>query len=286
MYEIRSWRKTNNSKPDPRGIYDFEPTTKIFDQLTFVGDRVVCCFLLETAEGLILIDAMNPQERCAEAIRQGIADIGYTMADLKVILITHAHADHYGLAGKLREESGAKIYMSEGDYIQACKPKGPQAPFGPMDYPIDGYLTDGMDFEFGGTVIRCVETPGHTDHCMSFIFPVTDEGRPHMAALWGGTTLNRGAKIKDYIDSVEKFEKACIGYGVDVAISNHPYVDNGVLKTALVRGLVDGVPNPYVIGKEGFLYYHNKFRVMGQESIAKYPDGIVPDHVLPFKPDK
>ena len=283
MYEIGSWRKTNNSKPDPRGIYDFEPATRIFDQLTFVGDCVVCCFLLETPEGLMLIDCMNPQERCAQAIRQGIADIGYTMSDLKLILITHAHPDHYGFAGKLREESGAKILMSEGDFIQASLPKDPRAPYGPMDYPVDGYITDGMDITLGGVTVHAVETPGHTAHCMSFIIPVTDEGRPHMMALWGGTTLVRGADINAYLDSVEKFERISLEYGVDGAVSNHPYVDNGVEKAALVRKLVDGVPNPYIMGKEGYLYYHNKFRLMGQDFLRKYPEGIVPDHVVPFK---
>ena len=176
-YSIKTWRKPAEKKPDFSAVPEFEVPTRFFDQLTFVGNANVCCFILETSEGLILIDAMNPEQKYLDAIVKGIKDIGYELNDLKLILITHGHGDHYGLADQLRKLSGAKIMISEGDYLNA---QNSMAGFAAMNYPVDGYLTDGMDIKLGDTFVHCVETPGHTSNCMSFIFPVTDEGRPHM----------------------------------------------------------------------------------------------------------
>ena len=281
-YTIKSWRCPTEKKPDFGARFDFEPTTKFFDQLSFIGDPAVCCFLLETTEGLVLIDAMNPEQRYMDAIVKGIRDTGYELTDLKHIVISHGHGDHYGLADELRKASGAKIYLSEGDHELAKKPMGP---FAPMDYPVDVYLTDGMDLCFGDTVIHCVETPGHTDHCMSFIFPVTDEGRPHMASLWGGTGLNYGVNMFTYLKSVDKFELACADYRVDVEISNHPPVDNGIERLNVVRNITNGVPNPFVIGQENMHYYFNKFRTMCAEALKIWPDGIARPQ-MPGAPEK
>ena len=268
----KSWRKPVERRPRFGVQLEFEPTTKFFDQLSFVGDAAVCCFLLETTEGLILIDAMNPEQRCLDAIVKGIKDIGYELSDLKMIIITHGHGDHYGLADELRKLSGAKILISKGDHELAQHPALKK--FSPMDYPVDVYLEDGMDITLGDTTIHCVETPGHTDHCMSFIFPVTDEGRPHIASLWGGTGLNNGVNIFTYLKSVDKFELACSEYGVDVEISNHPPVDNGIERLNVIRNIANGVPNPFVIGQGNMHYYFNKFRTMCNEALKKWPDGI------------
>ena len=273
-YEIKSWRKENDPKPEFGKEFPFEPTTRIFDQLTFIGDPIVSCFLLETEAGLILIDAMEPEHRYLDAIVKGINDIGYDITDLKVILITHGHGDHFGMAGKLRELSGAKIYMNKIDYKMASTRKTKR--YDPIDYPMDGYLTDGQEFTFGGTTIKCVLTPGHTQGCMSFIIPVTDEGRPHNIALWGGTGLNPGVNIYQYLLSVEKFSKICDEYNVEGAISNHPPCDNGVLRAKICREIVDGVPNPYVMTHEEYKRFENRYRRMAERVLPRSENGIAP----------
>ena len=42
---------------------------------------------------------------------EGLGQTGHTTADIRYMLVTHAHADHMGLVGRLREESGALIGM-------------------------------------------------------------------------------------------------------------------------------------------------------------------------------
>lgn len=272
-YEIHSWRKNYDPRPEFGKVYPFEPATKIFDQLTFIGDPIVCCYLLETEDGLVLIDAMNPEQRYLDAIVQGIRDTGYEPEDLKVILLTHGHGDHYGLSGKLREMSGAKIYMTETDYDLARNITVGRFP--PMDWEVDGYLTDGQDFTFGGTTIHCVLTPGHTQGCMSYIIPVTEAGQPHTVALWGGTGLLPDVNIYQYLMSLDKFSRICADYGVDGAISNHPSCDNGIARVRYCREIMVGLPNPYIWTREQVLAYENKFRQMCYDALPSAVNGIV-----------
>jgi glyoxylase-like metal-dependent hydrolase (beta-lactamase superfamily II) len=44
-------------------------------------------------------------------LRRGLRTAGYELADVSRIVITHAHIDHYGLAGRLLELTGAELYM-------------------------------------------------------------------------------------------------------------------------------------------------------------------------------
>jgi hypothetical protein len=88
-----------------------------------------------------------------------------------------------------------------------------------------------------------------------------------------------------YLKSVDKFELACADYRVDVEISNHPPVDNGIERLNVVRNITNGVPNPFVIGQENMHYYFNKFRTMCSEALKIWPDGIARPQ-MPGAPEK
>ncbi len=45
------------------------------------------------------------------AVEQGLERAGYALADVSRIVVTHAHIDHYGLAGRLMERTGAELWM-------------------------------------------------------------------------------------------------------------------------------------------------------------------------------
>ena len=45
------------------------------------------------------------------ALTQGLDQAGYALRDISRIIVTHAHIDHYGLAGRLMELSGAELWM-------------------------------------------------------------------------------------------------------------------------------------------------------------------------------
>lgn len=256
---MKSWRKSRTEAPDfHKQDLVVCPATRFFDQLSFIGDEIVGCFVLETSQGLVLIDCMNPDQRCIDIIEQGFADLGLDLHQLCAIVISHGHGDHYGRADYFKEKYGAKIYLSKIDY-ELVKSFPESAPWKAIDLPVDHFLVDGEELEFGDTKIKAVFTPGHSEGCFSFIIPVTDEGRPHQAALWGGSGILRSSNVDDYYDSWMKFSCICREYHVDAEIATHPCLDMGLQRLAIVRNIVDGVPNPFVIGEEGYQYYEQKF---------------------------
>jgi len=66
-------------------------------------------YLAEAAE-LALVDAGPRYEPARQALTHGLADLGYRVADLRRIVVTHAHADHYGLVAEVARTSGAKVW--------------------------------------------------------------------------------------------------------------------------------------------------------------------------------
>ena len=60
-------------------------------------------------EPLTLVDTGPRSARTRAALDAGLAGLGYAAADLQRIVVTHAHADHFGLAAGLRAESGAEV---------------------------------------------------------------------------------------------------------------------------------------------------------------------------------
>ena len=64
------------------------------------------------AEGaaLTLVDAGPRFEQAREALKNGLIDLGYRVGDLRRLIVTHAHADHYGLASELARVSGAEVW--------------------------------------------------------------------------------------------------------------------------------------------------------------------------------
>ena len=254
-----TWRRPRTCKPDfdnPNPTVC--PPTWFFDNMAFIGDEVVGCFLIKTEAGLVLLDCMNPDERCRKLVEEGIVALGESPEQLCAIVISHGHGDHFGNAEYFQKQYGARIYMSEIDY-RFARNMPASLPWEPVRFHVDEYLQDGQVLTFGSTFLRAVFTPGHTKGCYSFIVPVTDEGRPHAMALWGGSGIMPDTDKQEYLQSLIKFTDACRQMHVDGAISTHPCLDMGLARYALARSITDGVPNPFVMGEEGYHYYEQQF---------------------------
>ena len=234
------------------------PATKFFDQLSFIGDEFVGCFLLETRKGLILFDCMNQDERSISIIEKGILDLEKDIQHLNSIIISHGHEDHFGKADYFQKKYGTNIYMSKFDY-ELAKNAFPKINREPINFHINHFLSDGEILDFGDVQIKAISTPGHTPGCFSFLIPVTDEGRLHTAALWGGAGLMQNSNVSDYLISWKKFSNICNKNKVDAEISTHPFLDMGKNRLEIVRNITDGVPNPFVIGEDGYRYYEKMF---------------------------
>ena len=255
----KTWRKSKTCKPDFQNPNPTVcPPTWFFDNLAFIGDEVVGCFLIKTEVGLVLLDCMNPDERCKKLVEDGISQLGESVENLHTILISHGHGDHFGNAEYFQKRYGTQIYMSEIDY-EFAKNMPSFMPWEPVHFQADAFFQDGASLAFGTTAIRTIFTPGHTKGCYSFIVPVTDEGRPHKMALWGGSGIMPDTDKMEYHQSLIKFTKVCREMHVDGEISTHPCLDMGLARYELVRNITDGVPNPFVLGEEGYHYYEQQF---------------------------
>jgi glyoxylase-like metal-dependent hydrolase (beta-lactamase superfamily II) len=77
--------------------------------------RYVLVYLFETDRGPYLIDAGWNTNEAFEALQSGMAVAGCDIAETQGVLVTHIHPDHYGLAGRIRESSGAWVALHPAD---------------------------------------------------------------------------------------------------------------------------------------------------------------------------
>lgn len=241
----------------------------IFDDLLIVAQRETSCFVLKTTEGLIVIDAIWPSEKAFQAILAAIRAVGWKPEHLKKLLLTHGHADHTGCGRWLVERYHVETFLSREDTVFWREhPIKPDRPDTWKDYEIDHYLQDGDTVTLGDKTIEVFATPGHTPGGLSYIFPVTESGQRHMAGLWGGTTPPKNPDgVRQYLNSLDDFTQAAKVRGVDVALSNHTAIDQGLDRIAYSQKRLAYMPNLYLIGQEGFQKYCQVFRALSEEAL-------------------
>lgn len=211
--------------------YRVEPF-QIFGNLYYVGDRDACPYLIDTGDGLILIDTGYGHE--VEFLMENIEALGFRVEDIKIIIHSHGHYDHFGGTEVIKKRSGAKVYMSRVDtqllremperalMLHSCV-KGATIPWPDVE------VEDGDHIRLGNTDIRCVLSPGHTFGTLSFFFPVTDGERTLQVGYWGGTGMLSmykaycawyhlpQTKCQAMLETIDKLRRE----RVDITIGNH-----------------------------------------------------------------
>ncbi len=201
---------------------------EIVDHIYFVGNTWVSAFLLDTAEGLVLIDCAI-QETLYQMI-DSFYQLGFDPHDLKKILLTHGHFDHCGAAGSLQKMSGCEVWVGEGDgnffaehreWI-AHEDRCPE-------FEVTGYYDYTKPIDLGNFRLEAVHCPGHTEGTTSFFFEATYRGERVNCAIHGGlgagvlTDSNleamglRKSLREDYLVSIEKV----LDRPVDVVLPSH-----------------------------------------------------------------
>lgn len=79
----------------------------------YVGDSWVCVHLIDTGDGLLLIDSGNCG--CTDMLVQAIWEAGFNPKDVKWIIHSHGHLDHIGGANFFKKMFGTKLYLGEPD---------------------------------------------------------------------------------------------------------------------------------------------------------------------------
>ena len=73
--------------------------------------ETVNAYLIPLPEGWLLLDSGIGTEECFDALRRGLETAGAGWRDIRLIVITHVHPDHVGLASRAVELSGAPLWM-------------------------------------------------------------------------------------------------------------------------------------------------------------------------------
>ncbi len=206
---------------------------RIYGNLYYVGDAYVCIHLVDTGEGLVLIDSGYP---CSiHLLTEAIYRLGFDPHDIRYILHTHGHYDHFGASGEYRRLYGCRLLMSRVDAeLLREKPELALTSYSGLPYiyvpEFEGVLEDGGAFTLGNLIVRSVLVPGHTQGALCFFFDVWDKDKALRAALFGGVgagTLHRsylteyGRPLtlqRDFLDSLEKVRPQ----RVDITLGNHP----------------------------------------------------------------
>jgi len=246
-------------KNTPGGTSILAPMPKaieVFDDVYSIGDDSNNIWAIDTGEGIILLDALTTEEDARTIIVKNMESLGLDPKRIRYILITHNHLDHFGGAAYLKSLSGAKIGMSEADWTGPVK--WGKLPDKAAD---DFYLTDGQRISLGGRTITVALTPGHTPGTASFVFPVSDHGTPHVAALFGGQGSPSDLQaLLTFRQSLTHFADLTDRMQADVILSNHTVGDDGLTRVAALAKRKDGEPNPYVVGREGVVRYDALWR--------------------------
>lgn len=226
---------------------------KIFDNVYATGRTSNPVYAVTTSDGVMLLESGYPPDTETVHI-EGLRKLGLDPATIKSVVVMHGHNGHYGGAPLLQSRYGARVYVSATDWDlmerQAASGRGGAIP------KRDMVITEGQPIVLGNFKVMPVAIPGHTAGSMGFIFPVTDNGRPHMAAIYGGTILLPGGisdeGLQTYLKSIAHWKNETSKAGVDVELQNHPLMDGMTRKLAQLKTRKPGEPHPFVVGTRAY----------------------------------
>jgi glyoxylase-like metal-dependent hydrolase (beta-lactamase superfamily II) len=205
--------------------------------------RYVLTYAFEVPGGVVLVDpGWNAPESFA-MLQAGLATMGAALTDVRGVLVTHVHPDHYGLAGRVREVSGAWVALHPADaalvndrYEQvddllvaivewlrdAGAPASELLAMRDASMAIRGVvvvtlpdvlLSDGDRPEVPGWQLVAVHTPGHTPGHLCFYEERTglllsgDHVLPRITANVSIHPQSGSDPLSDYLASLERLRK-------------------------------------------------------------------------------
>jgi metallo-beta-lactamase class B len=160
------------------------PPFKVIGNVYYVGAHVGS-FYIKTPAGAILLDGGLPET--APLIEKNIAELGFSMKDVKILLASHAHYDHCGGLAELKKKSGARMVASELDAPVLNSGQGQFGAFPPVH--VDRIIKDGGTVELGGVTLTAHITPGHTKGCTTWTMPVSEGGKTYQVVFYCSTSV-------------------------------------------------------------------------------------------------
>lgn len=226
----------------------------IVDNMYFVGDKDVCSHLFDTGEGLLLVDTGYPY--ASYLLFESIRELGFDPKDVKWILHSHGHLDHFGATRIFAERYGTKTYFPEID-LPLLDEKKELNWYGELNQnyepPYDQYfvpdvlINPGDVLQFGNTKVEVFAAGGHTPGTVCYRFTLPGGLK---AAMHGGIGMNTMSSAyakkwnlgTTWRDNFRRDIRNLYGLEVDIVLGNHTS-QNGTLRKR--AGMTEEV-NPFI----------------------------------------
>jgi metallo-beta-lactamase class B len=218
------------------------PPHRIVGNVYYVGTRSLASFLIATPQGHILIN--SSYERNVPVIQKSVEALGFKMADVKILLGSHAHGDHMEGDAAVKALSGAQVVAMAEDVpaLERMRPGG-------KPHPIDRVIHDGDTVTLGKTTLTAHLTPGHSRGCTTWTLQVEEGGRTLDVVIVGSLGVNPGFQLVNnkeapaIADEFRRAFKVSRGLKCDVPLASHPAMYDLAEKYAKVS---EGGPNPFI----------------------------------------
>lgn len=199
---------------------------RIIGNVYFVGTFQASCHLIDTGDGLILIDP--GYANTLYLVIDSIHRLGFDPKQIKYIVNTHWHWDHTEATAAMAELSGAKTLVGRHDDEKARQYFIP-----------DILIKDGDTLTLGNTTISFMETPGHTKGTISLFFNTEDNGKTYRVGMFGGAGANTMAQGHLDFEGAREAYRASLHRlqreRVDVFIGNHVWNNDTFTKAKVLK---------------------------------------------------
>lgn len=222
--------------------------------------RYVNAYAFVEDDGITLVDCGWKADDVLAALHAGLAEIGAALGDVRRLLVTHAHFDHYGLAATLRRAGVPALFMHAADaHFAKVLLTDPLATDRESDawlsrngYTPTGSLEDDVHYnrtEFAAPThllgdgdragrLRAIHTPGHTPGHLCFVddrsgaMLTGDHVLPRITPHVGTWFPPSHDTLGDYVASLHKVREL----GATRALPAHgePFADVGLRATELL----------------------------------------------------
>ena len=168
---------------------------RIVGNIHYVGAKNIASYLITTPDGHILIDTGTKEME--PVVRANIEKLGFKLRDIKILLSGHAHFDHVQGHAAMKKATGARVMAIGGD-AAALSSGTDNSALGDEGWEpvrVDRVLKDGDTVSLGGTTLRAVWTPGHTQGATMWQTRVQERSKTYTVAFLGGTIPNAGVPL-------------------------------------------------------------------------------------------
>ena len=222
---------------------------RVIDNIYYVGAVGVSSHIIDTSSGLILLDTGTTPMH--SIIVDGIKQLGFQPADVKIMISSHAHWDHVEGHLRMRKLTGAKV-IAVGEDAKAIAEGVDSSALGGDGWdptPVDRILADGDTITLGNVTMQAHLTPGHTKGCTTWTMTVGEGDQRKLVVFVGGTSINPGVRLLNnerHASIAEDYRRTfqvLKSINADVFLAQHPVIYRMKQKRAAMSSAEE---NPFI----------------------------------------